>query len=143
MSRASEAKKQVSVLAACTSTTNTRKKTLEHVSYIYYLVQFKKNKAPVQALIDLESEVNAIHLSFANQLGLPIRPTDVGAQKIDGTMLDTHGIVVVALSVVDKANWVKFFEETFFVANVSLEVVFRIFFLTLNDADIKFLGWDL
>ena len=86
--------------------TGARKKALECVPYIYYPVRFKKNadKTPVQALINSRSEVSAIYPSFAKQLGLNIRPTDVGAQKIDGTMLDTHGMVVAAFSVLDKAN---------------------------------------
>ena len=62
---------------------------------------------------------------------------------MDCTMLDTHGIVVVTFSVVDKANWVKFFEKTFLVANVSPEVVFGMSFYTLSDADVDFLGRDL
>ena len=105
MSRASEAKKLVLVLATSTSTTSAREEALERVSCIYYPVRFKDtNKAQVQALIDSESEVNTIHLIFAKQLGLPIRPTNVGAQKIDGTTLDTYGMVVAAFSVEDKAN---------------------------------------
>ena len=48
-----------------TSMTDAKKKALKHISYIYYLVQFKKDKTQVQALIDLRSEVNAIHSSFA------------------------------------------------------------------------------
>ena len=94
-------------------------------------------------MIDSGSEVNAIHLSFAKQLGLPIRPTDVEAQKIDGTMLDTHGIVVAAFSVVNKANQVRFFEETFLVANVSPKVVLGIPFLTLSGANVDFSGQEL
>ena len=43
----------------------------------------------------------------------------------------------------NKANRVRFFEETFLVANVSLEVVLGIFFLTLSGADVNFLGWEL
>ena len=97
----------------------------------------------MQALIDSESEVNAIHPSFVKQLGLPIRPTDVGAQKIDGTTLDTHGMVVVAFSVEDKANRVRFFEETFLVANVSPKVVLGMPFLTLSGADVDFSGREL
>ena len=97
----------------------------------------------MQALIDSGSEVYAMHLSFAKQLGLLIRPTDIGAQKIDGSMLDTHGMVVAAFSVVNKANRVRFFEETFLVANVSPEVVFRMPFLTLSNADVDFSGRDL
>ena len=95
----------VSVLATSTSTTGTREEALERVSYIQYPVQFKDmGKAQSQALIDSGSEVNAIYPTFAKQLGLPIRPTDVGAQKIDGTTLNTYAMVVAAFSVEDNAN---------------------------------------
>ena len=97
----------------------------------------------MQALIDSGSEVNAVHPSFVKQLGLPIRPTNVGAQKIDGTTLDTHRTVVTAFPVVDKANRVKFFEETFLVANISPKVVLGMPFLTLSSADIDFSGREL
>ena len=56
-----------------------QEEALERVPCINYPIQFKKDKIQVQALIDSESEVNAMHPSFAKQLGLPIRPTDVGA----------------------------------------------------------------
>ena len=94
-------------------------------------------------MIDSESEVNTIYPAFAKQLGLPIRPTDVGAQKIDRTMLDTYGMVVATFSVEDKANQVRFFEETFLVANVSPEVVLGMPFLTLSGADVDFSGREL
>ena len=85
--------------------TGTRKEALERVLCIYYLVQFKgTNKNQVQALINSGSEVNAIHPSFVKQLSLSIRPIEIGIQKIDGTTLDTHKMVVAAFSVVDKAN---------------------------------------
>ena len=137
------AKKLVLVSATSTSVTGAREKALERVPCIRYPVQFKKDKTPVQVLIDLESEVNAVHPSFVKQLGLSIRPTDVGAQKIDGTTLDTHGMVVAAFSMENKANRVKFFKETFLVANVSPEVVLGISFLTLSNADVDFSGRDL
>ena len=98
-------KKLVSVSANSTSMTDAREEALERVSCIHYQVRFKKDAdKALQALIDLRSEVNAIHPSFAKQLGLSIRPTDVEAQKIDSTTLDTHGMVVAAFSVEDKAN---------------------------------------
>ena len=85
--------------------TGAREEALERVPCIHYLIPFKDmEKAPVQALIDSGSEVNAVHLSFVKQLGLSIRPTNVRAQKIDGTTLDTYGMVVTAFLVVDKAN---------------------------------------
>ena len=137
------AKKLVSVLATSTSVTGAREKALERVPCIHYLVQFKDtDRAPVQALIDSGSEVNAIYPSFIKQLGLSIRPTNVRAQKIDGTTLDTHRIVVATFSVEDKANQVRFFEETFLVANISPEVVLGISFLTLSNANVDFSGRD-
>ena len=135
-----DAKKLVSVLAISTLMTYAREEALEHVPCIHYLVQFKNmGKTLVQALINSRSGVNTIYPSFAKQLGLPIRPTDVGAQKIDGTTLDIHRIVVAAFSVVDKANQVRFFEEIFLVANVSPEIVLGMLFLTLSGANIDFL----
>ena len=70
-------------------------------------------------------------------------PFDVGTQKIDGTTLDTYGIVVAAFSMTDKANRVRFFEETFLVANVSPKVVLGMPFLTLSGADVDSLGREL
>lgn len=51
---------------------------LAHVPCIYYPVCSQKDQAEVWALIDSRSEV---------------RPTDVGAQKIDGSTLKTFGSV--------------------------------------------------
>ena len=52
-------------------------------------------------------------------------------------------MVVAIFSVKDKANRIRFFEETFLVANVSPEIVVRIFFLILSGADVDFLGYKL
>ena len=43
----------------------------------------------------------------------------------------------------DKANQIRFFEETFLVANVSPEVVFGMLFLTLSNANVDILSWKL
>ena len=97
----------------------------------------------VQVLIDSKSEVNVIYPTFAKQLGLLYQPTDVRAQKIDCTLLDTYEMVVTVFSVVDKANRVKLFEETFLVAHTSPEVVLEMLSLTPSGADVNFLGWEL
>ena len=49
-------------------------------------------------------------------------------------------MVLAAFSIVDKVNRVRFFKETFLIANVSPEIVFGIFFLILSGADVDFLG---
>ena len=121
--------------------TSAREKAVEYIFYIHYPIQFKDtSEAQIQALINLGNKVNAIHPNFAKQLGLPIRLIDIGALKIDGNMLDTHGMVVATFLVVDKANRIRFFEETFLMVNVSPKVVLGMSFLTLSSADIDFLG---
>ena len=117
--------------------------SLAQVPYIWYPITFRKKSVSMLALLDSGSEVNAIYPTLARKLGLPIRPTDVEAQKIDDTMLDTFEMVVTAFSVTNKANRVRFFEETFLVANISLEVVLGMLFLTLSGADVDFSGREL
>ena len=71
---------------------------------IQYPITFRKKFMLVLVLLDSSSKINAIHPTFVKKLGLPIRPTDVGVQKINGIMLDTFGRVVAAFSMTDKAN---------------------------------------
>ena len=158
----------MSVLAISTPVTGTREKAVEtagavettevgkngkesngeypnlaRVPCIQYPIIFRKKSVSMLVLLNSGSEVNAIHPTLAQKLKLPIRPTDVGAQKIDGTMLDTFEIVVTAFSVTNKANRVRFFKETFLMANVSLEVILGMLFLTLSGANVNFLGRKL
>ena len=113
---------------------------LAQVPCIRYPITFRKKSMTMSALLDSGSKVNAIYPTLARKLGLSIRLTDVEAQKIDGTMLDTFRMVVLAFSVTDKANQVRFFKETFLVANVSPKVVLGMSFLTLSNADVDFSG---
>ena len=150
----------MSVLATSTPVTETKKEAVEaaevgkegeesegkypnlaQVWCIRYPITFQKKS--VSTLFDLGNKVNTIQSTLAQELGLSIRLTDVKAQKINDTMLNTYKIVVTAFSVTDKANQVKFFEKTFLIANVSLDIVFEMPFLTLSDADVNFLGWEL
>ena len=114
---------------------------LARVLFIRYPVNFRKKS--MLSLFDLGNEVNAVHPAFAKELSLPIRPTNVGAKKIDCITLETYRIVVAILSMEDKDSRVRFFEKTFLVANISPEVVFEMLFLTLNGADVDFLGRKL
>ena len=63
---------------------------LQRVSCISYPVQFEGSQAgEIRALIDSGSEVNAMTPAFAAKLGFSTQPTNVGAQKIDGSTLKT------------------------------------------------------
>ena len=90
------------------------------------------------ALLDSGSEVNVMHPAFAKRLDLVIQTTNVGVKKIDGTTLEIYRIVVAAFSVTDQADKINFFEKTFLVANISPDVVLRIPFFTLSNADVDF-----
>ncbi len=81
--------------------------------------------------------------AFAHQLGLKIRKTNVGAQKIDGTTLEIYGIVVSTFSILDKEGRERFFEEIFLLVDVKPAIVLGILFLTMSNADLDFQAWDL
>ena len=105
-------KKLVTVLTISSPVTLARKKGVEdsenlrsiltRVPCIHYLIKLREKS--VLVLFNLGSKVNVIHLTFAKELSLFIRATDVKAQKIDGTILDIYGMVVAAFLMTDKAN---------------------------------------
>lgn len=64
--------------------------------------------------------------------------TEVKAQKIDSSTLDTLGIKIISFWIDDKVERFQFFEKTFFLANISIDLALRIFFLTLTNAEINF-----
>lgn len=45
---------------------------LKYLSYIYYSMQFKKNQAKIQALLNSGSEVNIITPAYTTRLGFKI-----------------------------------------------------------------------
>ena len=75
---------------------------------------------------------------FAQKLGLQIWKTNVGAQKIDSSALETFGMVIADFQVEDKSGRPKFFQEIFFVANIKFEMILRKPFLKLSNADVSF-----
>ena len=75
---------------------------------------------------------------YARKLGLKIRKTNIGAQKIDGSALETFGIVIADFQVEDKANRPRFFQETFLVADTKFEVILGMPFLKISNADVSF-----
>ena len=82
---------------------------LGRVPCIHYLVQFQKDKEVIKALIDSGSKVNAMTLAYAKQLGLQVRKTDVGAQKIDGSLLWTFEMDILGFQIEDKLGRARFF----------------------------------
>ena len=127
----------LSVIGASTEALKVR--VLDRVLCICYPIQFCKDKdKDVLALLNSESKVNVITLAYAAHLGLTIKVTDIGAQKIDGSLLANYGIVIAVFQVVDKLGRSRFFQETFLLANISIKVVLSLLFLTLSNANVQF-----
>ncbi len=76
--------------------------------------------------------------AYATKLGLTTQKTSVKAQKIHGLPLETYGMASARFSIQDSLGRVWFFEETFLLADISMEVVLEIPFLFLSNANIKF-----
>ena len=72
--------------------------------------------------------------AYTKKLGLLVMKTDVGAQKIDGSRLETFGMDIAGFSLHDKLGMVRFFQETF------LLLVLGMAFLTLGSADQAYRG---
>ena len=106
------------------------------VPCIQYPVQFQEEQ--VKALLNSSSEVNAMNPDFARKLGFKIWKTNVRAQKIDGSALETFGMIIADFQVEDKANRPRFFQETFLVANTKFEVILEMPFLKISNADVSF-----
>ena len=106
------------------------------VFYIYYLIQVEQDQ--IQTLLDRESEVNAINLDYAWKLGLKIWKTNIRAKKMDGSTLKTFGMVNADFQIEDKVNRPRFFQKIFLVINTKFEVILKILFLKINNADVLF-----
>lgn len=81
--------------------------------------------------------------TFASKLGLKVCFTNVGAQKIDGSILETFGMALACFRVEDKLGKPRFFQKTFLLADISSQVVLGMLFLTLSNANIQFADKEL
>ena len=81
--------------------------------------------------------------AFAHQLGFAIQKTNIRAQKINGTTLETYKIVVSTFSMLDKDSRERFFKESFLLADVKPKIVLGMPFLTMSNANIDFQARNL
>lgn len=77
--------------------------------------------------------------TYVAWLGLEVRFTNVDIQKIDGLALKTYKKVIAGLLVYNKLGRIQFFEKTFLLADINIEVVLEIPFLSLSNIDVEFM----
>lgn len=92
----------------------------------------------VKALIDSSGEIIAITPIYKARLGLFIWKTNVKAQKIDKLTLVTYGMVIAQFSLQNKLKKVWFFEKTLLLVDISMKIILRIAFFSLNNVHIWF-----
>lgn len=80
---------------------------LERVFYIYYSIQFKKDK--VKTLINSGSKVNAILSGYTSKLGLKFHFIDVRTQKMNSSTFKRFDIVIGSFQIEDKPDRPQYF----------------------------------
>ena len=109
---------------------------LEQVFCIQYLVKYCKNKAIFLTLINFGSKISKIIITYAAVLGFKVYLTTIKSQKIDCSSSNTFDMIIASFQVQNKLKRDQFFEKTFFLANINMEVIFEISFLIINNAHI-------
>ena len=112
-------------------------RVLDQIFCICDPVQFQKNKNEnVLALFDSESKINAMTPAWAAQLGLKVQKTNVSAQKIEESSLKIYNIIIIVFQVLNKLCRFRFFQKTFLLSNISMDVAAGMLFLIFNNADV-------
>lgn len=77
-------------------------------------------------------------LAYAAKLGFITRKIRIGTQKIDGLPLKTYGMTTAKFFIQNSLEKIRFFEKTFLLADIGMEVILEMLFLFLSNADVKF-----
>lgn len=94
-------------------------------------------------MIDSSGEINDMTPVCTLKLGQKIRLTNIKAQIIDGYIFETFEMVLASFQVKDKLKRVWFFQKSFLLADISVEVILGIFFLIFSNIDIQFVEKEL
>ena len=84
------------------------------------------------------SEFNAMSPSYIEKLELMIWKTIIRIQKIDGSALETFEMMIADFELENKVGRLKFFQETFLIANTKFKMFLKIFFLKINNINMSF-----
>lgn len=99
---------------------------------------FQKDRKQHLNLIDFRNKVNGITPAYLLKLGFWVQKTNIGASKIDESILATFEIVIIGLQFQNNLESAKFFQKTILVANTSMEVIFGMFFFIFSNDYIGF-----
>ena len=75
-------------------------------------------------------------LAYAVQLGLIVQKTDVNAQKIDKSSLETYCSVIATFHNLDKLGYSYFLKKTFLLSEIGIKVVLDMPLLIFSNTDV-------
>lgn len=96
------------------------------------------SRKQVRALSNSDSRVNAMLLICTKNSELRIWKINIGAQKIDKSILEIYKMVLAFFFLKDKLRQIWFFEEIFLVPDIRIQVILEILFFLLSNANIWF-----
>lgn len=67
----------------------------------------------------------------------------MNTQKVDGISLKMFEMIIALFKFKNKKTKLCFFEKTFFIANLSINLILKMLFLRLNDVQVYFLILEL
>ena len=111
---------------------------LEKIFCIHYLVWFQESQEQVRALLDSGNKVNTMSSAYVEKLDLKTWKIIIGVQKIDGSALETFGMVIANFHLENKGGRPRFFQEIFLVTNTKFGVILGMLFLKLSNVDMLF-----
>lgn len=77
--------------------------------------------------------------AYATKLSMRPRLINIGAQKIDGSVLEIHNITSTSFLFQDSQKRVQFFKKIFLLTDISMEIVLKMSFLALSNTNVEFI----
>lgn len=122
---------------------NNNTPSLERVSCIQYTLYCRKDQVKIQTLINSGNEINAMTLAYAKKLEIQTQKTNMRVQKTDNSSLAIYCMVIGGFEISNKLGRDYFSQKKFLLADISVNVVLGMFFLTLSNADVLFINQEL
>lgn len=89
-------------------------------------------------MINFGSKINAITFIYTTKLGFVTKTTNISTPKIDSLLQKTYKMALARLLLQNKLEKVWFFEKKNLLANISVEMILKRFFLFFSNAKIQF-----
>lgn len=77
-------------------------------------------------------------LAYILTLGLQVYCTNVRAWKMDGSIFEIFGKILTNFQIENKLGKARFFQKTFLLASIHMEIILSILFLIFSNDNILF-----